>query len=660
MPPSDDDLRSQQQFASAFIQTISRDLENMQKKAKEASSEGGGFHQLNKIFEGMTKSLVGPVGLAAAMYQVGKSLESFAVGRVQLQAFSKDIGLSVPLINAMGRSLDDIGVSAAGQTQTIQRLGTLIGDLAAHGMGSKLATVLRETAGTGEIARQHMQELEQLTKTSRTNADQAVKDLIVILNRGSNELKFHRDADLELQKSQVDALQHTQAEMNKVYVADIEAAEKWHKRWGEIGLELSNYWARLYDGFTKTVGKIPQETMDHLIHGVKEGEGTKAPDVSLVGGAASGEWLVNAVKNFSSFRSSSIWEKLVGTEPVENLPDWLKNLNLNPASALLGPSSLDRFKGGGPASFGERFSGDSFMSGAAASADGKELIATTKESGKTLLDIRNLLMGSGGGLRAATGPGGFRPPQGSGAGPGGGRFGRRSGGGGGPDSDAPDTSTPVGSLAEQRTGFMKELNDDPELKNYAIDAMQHEGGVQSNMEQLFNYAAMRKMSIRQALHSGQYGPVNTGQISGRISDDLRRRGDAALGRVGAGSNITDYATDQGMAGDPNFAKYMADQQHYNMHKVQGAWFSAHGERGIKWAEQQRELASHRESLDKTQSAPKTEAEMNATVSFKDMPSWVKSSVDSNGKFKNLRVTRSTPQAGKASSPQGDTQPWSYE
>ena len=52
--------------------------------------------------------------------------------------------------------------------------------------------------------------------------------------------------------------------------------------------------------------------------------------------------------------------------------------------------------------------------------------------------------------------------------------------------------------------------------------------------------------------------------------------------------------------------------------------------------------------------------MSATVDFKNMPSWVKSAVDSNGKFKELRVTRSTPQAGKASSGLADQQPWSYE
>jgi hypothetical protein len=117
--------------------------------------------------------------------------------------------------------------------------------------------------------------------------------------------------------------------------------------------------------------------------------------------------------------------------------------------------------------------------------------------------------------------------------------------------------------------------------------MKHEGGIQSNMEQLFNYAAMRHMTIRQALHSGQYGPVQHGLISGNISERTRQAGEAALQKVYAGSNITDYATDQGMAGDPNFAKYMSNPSYWHMHQVQGAWFSAHGEAGRAYYAEQK-------------------------------------------------------------------------
>ena len=183
--------------------------------------------------------------------------------------------------------------------------------------------------------------------------------------------------------------------------------------------------------------------------------------------------------------------------------------------------------------------------------------------------------GGGGGMRGFGGgaPGGGSAPYGSDAGPGTGE-----GAGGGAAS---------GSLAEQRAQFKKELDADPQLKAFAIDAMQHEGGIQSNMEQLMNMAAMRHQTIRQALFSHQYGPVNSGLISGNISAKTAAAGEAALQKVYGGSNITDYATDQGMAGDPNYDKYMSNPKYWGMHKVENAWFSAHGEPGRKWAAEQR-------------------------------------------------------------------------
>jgi hypothetical protein len=206
--------------------------------------------------------------------------------------------------------------------------------------------------------------------------------------------------------------------------------------------------------------------------------------------------------------------------------------------------------------------------------------------------------GGGGGLGAGGGGG----PRGGGGGGGGGDGGDGTvtypGGalrrrfGGGPKGALPTTGPDdgggsSGTLAEQRAQFQKELDADPKLKAFAIDAMQHEGGIQSNMEQLMNMAAMRHQTIRKALFSGQYGPVQHGLISGNISAKTAAAGEAALQKVYAGSNITDYSTDQGMAGDPNFAKYMADPKYWGMHKVENAWFSAHGEEGRKWAAEQR-------------------------------------------------------------------------
>jgi hypothetical protein len=43
-----------------------------------------------------------------------------------------------------------------------------------------------------------------------------------------------------------------------------------------------------------------------------------------------------------------------------------------------------------------------------------------------------------------------------------------------------------------------------------------------------------------------------------------------------------------------------------------------------------------------------------------MPNWVKTAVNKEGTFKNLKMTRSHPQAGKAGSGIPDYNTWTYE
>jgi hypothetical protein len=69
----------------------------------------------------------------------------------------------------------------------------------------------------------------------------------------------------------------------------------------------------------------------------------------------------------------------------------------------------------------------------------------------------------------------------------------------------------------------------------------------------------------------------------------------------------------------------------------------------------------RATIDKSQSlGTRTDAAMTATVDFKNAPSWVKTAVDDNGKFKKLNIRRSTPPDGRAGSGLGDYNPWASE
>ncbi len=76
------------------------------------------------------------------------------------------------------------------------------------------------------------------------------------------------------------------------------------------------------------------------------------------------------------------------------------------------------------------------------------------------------------------------------------------------------------------------------------------------------------------------------------------------------------------------------------------------------------LVREREQIDRASRAASFDerfnGNLNASIDFKNMPSWVKTSIDANGAFRNVRVTRSTPQAGRAGSGLTDNNPWSYE
>jgi len=233
----------------------------------------------------------------------------------------------------------------------------------------------------------------------------------------------------------------------------------------------------------------------------------------------------------------------------------------------------------------------------------------------------------------------------------------RGGGGMGRQAFGTENDNPSASLAESRQRMKAEIDKDPKLRDFVIDAAQHEGGIQSNLEQIMNYASMRHMTLRQALLSGQYGPVNTGRVTGAISDSTRNVGTKALDRVFGGSNITDYATDQGMAGDPNFNKYMSNRAYWNMHQVEGAWFSHHGEQGRAWAAQQRE--NDRRAIAEQEKATKVEGTGNLNVTVNAPPS-TKVDASGGGIFKQTTIQRNIQMMPTAAGPMEQTiQPYMY-
>ncbi len=79
-------------------------------------------------------------------------------------------------------------------------------------------------------------------------------------------------------------------------------------------------------------------------------------------------------------------------------------------------------------------------------------------------------------------------------------------------------------------------------------------------------------------------------------------------------------------------------------------------------EKERQAAVSRDAIDKTQSnAGGTHlGSVNATVDFKNAPAWVKTDVGKDGKFIDLRVSRSTPQDSRAGAGLNPYSQWYFE
>jgi hypothetical protein len=77
---------------------------------------------MKETFGGIAQNLAGPVGLVAGLYQAGRALEEFARGRVQMQFFANDLGLSVQATARMKSALKDLGYEGGEANAIVSKL----------------------------------------------------------------------------------------------------------------------------------------------------------------------------------------------------------------------------------------------------------------------------------------------------------------------------------------------------------------------------------------------------------------------------------------------------------------------------------------------------------------------------------------------------------
>jgi hypothetical protein len=574
---------------------------------------------MDQAAAGLARTLMGAGGLALSFAGVAKALDAFAVGELRIKNFATNTGFTVDSVKNLRVQLSAAGIDASEAGSGIASIGAKLQEvLALQETSSFYRSLQASSPALAEQVRLLMNAGKQ---------QEALNVLQEAYNHGGERFKAWLPTVTGYSKAAFEAGIVGMKGLIEPWKFNDDKAKEYHKTMVNLDTITTSLWTdmsyTMLEGINKMVGSEGILKLNDKAREFAEKFRSFFNTYVMPTLATTGEEFQKisaGVDAIDKFLSKWLGKSKEGEEEKPVTTGTVSTKVLRGIGVLPDPDRPAQpvWEKEGPAQSGgwwewikkqmsmEVQAGEVKPGDTLLQQDTEE---TEKDSNKLLKDIRDtfqkwddngIMMGggraggsgfAGAGVPGAGGVGGIPGMGGSGPGPG--QSFPQSKGGGGPAETTGDLgdSGPVGTLAEQRAGFKKELENNPQLKRFAIDAMQHEGGIQSNMEQLFNYAAMRHMTIQQALQSGQYGPVNKHLISGNISPKTAAEGEAALEKVYAGSNITDYATDQGMRGDQNFDKYMANQKYWNMHKVEGAWFSSHGEKGRRWAEQQRAAAA---------------------------------------------------------------------
>jgi hypothetical protein len=211
------------------------------------------------------------------------------------------------------------------------------------------------------------------------------------------------------------------------------------------------------------------------------------------------------------------------------------------------------------------------------------------------------------------------------------------------------------------------------------------------MEALLNRSVMTGNTIKQELFSGFYGPINRGGLRNPLGAKARSTSEAAFEAAAGGSNIIEGRTDQGMAGDPNASgpgriRVPGTTGIFNYWKgKRGGQYFSHADSQRFAEEQQRQMRMGgdksqqvdwpannadvrwpknnknsfgfdsydpgvRDLMDKAlrgSTGGKVTGELNADVTFNNVPDGVRTSVDGKG-FKKLKMTSTRMQQGATS------------
>jgi hypothetical protein len=178
--------RLSQEMAQALGQSlvkIGNEMQKLDRISKNATSNSGGIGQLDSTLASVGTRLLGPVGVAAGLYQMSSALSKVAESSVVMQAFSRNTGMASENIKDIQLQLRMMGKSTAEANGAISSINGLLNDLATYKEESSLAkTMFGREGGAAFInrlnaAKDRMGQIDEILRTYRAGNDRQKRGL---------------------------------------------------------------------------------------------------------------------------------------------------------------------------------------------------------------------------------------------------------------------------------------------------------------------------------------------------------------------------------------------------------------------------------------------------------------------------------------------------
>jgi hypothetical protein len=234
-------------FSEAF-RTISREMVNANRRAQESTRSGGGFNELDKMLSGISKSLLGPLGIAGAMYGAAKSLDAFAVGQLQMRNFAADTGFSTEEIKKMQRQMAVMGIPAEQAQKAIGGIGAKLQEAMAIPYGSELVRNLNLTHPALAREVQSFASLGQQVKAT----DAIYREFL--RNNAQGQANLIRETGLS--RTEILAFGKNVEGMVPSWERAGKGAEEYHKKMIDFETSVDNIWKNVADNAVSEITRM--------------------------------------------------------------------------------------------------------------------------------------------------------------------------------------------------------------------------------------------------------------------------------------------------------------------------------------------------------------------------------------------------------------------